>query len=179
MLKRICCRMSLITRTAGAFTGDFSKADLGVDEGPFATEQPSAKRGNPLDPSGFKPTKLSPATIIGDVGHADIVNSIDHGFALRKPGHHLSQLRDDLFGLVTPSGRGSAPHLRCHKTYFKVDQFNGGGSVHCRNIFAAARMVKYHSQASCSSRPLPCLAYRQTKIMCRFALFHKVGEHWW
>jgi hypothetical protein len=39
----------------------------------------------------------------------------------------LPQLRDDLFGFVTFSRHGSDPP-RCHKTYLKVDQFNGGGS---------------------------------------------------
>ncbi|MFN7882912.1 MAG: hypothetical protein ACK5PF_07850, partial [bacterium] len=40
----------------------------------------------------------------------------------------LSQFRDDLFGLVTLSRHEQDPP-RCHKTYFKVDQFNGGGSA--------------------------------------------------
>jgi hypothetical protein len=50
------------------------------------------------------------------------------GFALRNQDTDLPQLCDDLFGLVTLSRHGSDPP-RSHKTYFKVDQFNGGGSL--------------------------------------------------
>jgi hypothetical protein len=49
------------------------------------------------------------------------------GSVIRVTGCHDMPLRDDLFGFVTLSRHRSDPP-RCHKTYFRVDEFNGGGS---------------------------------------------------
>jgi hypothetical protein len=46
---------------------------------------------------------------------------------LRDQHINLSQLRDNLFGLVALLRHGGPPV--CQKTYFWVDQFNGGGST--------------------------------------------------
>src|SRR5690606_26760033 len=60
-------------------------------------------------------------------GNADLANGIRHRHALAAQNLNLPKLRDDLVGLVS---------LVCHcgppswsKPYFKVDPFNGGGSM--------------------------------------------------
>src|SRR5690606_15831239 len=60
-------------------------------------------------------------------GNADLANGIRHRHALAAQNLNLPKLRDDLVGLVS---------LVCHcgppswsKPYFKVDPFNGGGSL--------------------------------------------------
>src|SRR5271163_812375 len=75
----------------------------------------------------FQPAKLLTPPIVSDLGDADRANGVGHRLSLRDQYVDLSKLRDDLFWLMTLSRHCGPPP--CPKTYFKVDQFGGGGSM--------------------------------------------------
>src|SRR5690606_4533934 len=75
-------------------------------------------------------------------GNADLANGIRHRHALAAQNLNLPKLRDDLVGLVS---------LVCHcgppswsKPYFKVDPFNGGGSLIAMTSHRAGYQLRTH-----------------------------------
>lgn len=83
---------------------------------------------NLRDLIGSQPAELLVPAAICHLGHANRADRIRDGFALRDQDIDLPQFRDDLFEFVMLSRHGSIPS-RCHKTYLKLDQFGGGGSL--------------------------------------------------
>jgi hypothetical protein len=74
----------------------------------------------------FQPPELLPPAIIGNLRYTYRANGACKRFALLNKNIHLTQIRDDLFRLMTLP-RHADPPSQCQKTYFKVDPFNGGG----------------------------------------------------
>src|SRR5271156_3415297 len=80
-----------------------------------------------LDLTRLQPAELLAPPVIRHLGDADRSNGVRNRLALRRQDIHLAQLGDNLFRLVAfLSHRGPPPRS---KTYFKVDQFSGGGSA--------------------------------------------------
>src|SRR5690606_18421068 len=88
-------------------------------------------------------------------GNADLANGIRHRHALAAQNLNLPKLRDDLVGLVSLVGHCGPPSWS--KPYFKVDPFNGGGSVQPNGTLAPIGdtdryTFKLHRLACCRFR---------------------------
>ena len=78
--------------------------------------------------SAPSPAKLLAPEIIRNLGKAYRANCVDDRMDLRHQNVDLTQLGDNVL-LLAALSRHSDPPSPYPTTYFKVDQFNGGGSV--------------------------------------------------